>query len=125
VSDEKEDKAINGIDLAPQTFKLIRTDASHHRLMTFRPIPSTEKSGPKFRNHEAFSALFRAAATLHHLGEVPVRFSVGHYNGRDLQLNEKDALTIIQTVRPEVVLVTMKKTHVGKGNRPSFMFANE
>jgi hypothetical protein len=123
-NDTQEDETIATLDKRPHSFKIIRADSVAFRQLMFPPVPSTDPSAKKFRNREAFAALFKAASTLHTMDETPIRFSAGYWNGRDLQLEPHNALTVIQTVRPEIIVVTMKKTFVGKGIHSSFYLSS-
>jgi hypothetical protein len=53
------------------------------------------------------------------MDEIPIRFSVGYYNGRDLQLEPQNTLSVIQNVKSKTVIVTIKKPLVGKGFVPA------
>jgi hypothetical protein len=76
--------------------------------------------GPKekiFDNDAAWRALELACRTMHEYDLKRDKYVVAYVNGDEIKITEGNALEIIFSYKPKVVLVFLKTSAVGKGMR--------
>jgi hypothetical protein len=118
VDDEAENSGIDALSKdSPHTFKVQRSDGSTYRMATFLPVPGNKDGPHTFRNREAFYSLFKIGSSLHSIDEKICHFSLGWINRRELMLSPHNALSLIMSLKPDIVWVHVETSSIGKGTK--------
>jgi hypothetical protein len=77
----------------------------------------------KFDNDDAWRALELAGKTMHDYNFKRDRYVLGYVNGEEVEITPHNALDIIFSYKPNIVLVYLKTSDFGKGTLTDLILA--